>query len=143
VESSKELRQFELPSGQRIHYPLDPQHLAFSPDGRMALAVFYDFTQLWEVASGTALHTIPGGTHGSESYARPVFSPDSRWLAVGEYRGQVRLLDVATWKERRTLNGHTGPITGLAFTPDGRNLISASADTTMLVWDLGDLRANP
>jgi WD40 repeat protein len=36
----------------------------------------------------------------------------------------------------RTLTGHTGFVSGVAVTPDGRYAISASEDETLKVWDL-------
>jgi WD40 repeat protein/serine/threonine protein kinase len=45
-----------------------------------------------------------------------------------------RLCDAST----RTLRGHTGAIYGLAFSPDGRHLVSAGhADGTIKIWDVG------
>jgi WD40 repeat protein len=35
-----------------------------------------------------------------------------------------------------TLQGHSGWVTGLAFTPDGRRLVSGSWDQTVKIWDV-------
>jgi WD40 repeat protein/tRNA A-37 threonylcarbamoyl transferase component Bud32 len=37
--------------------------------------------------------------------------------------------------ELRTLRGHTGPILAVAYSPDGRRIVTGSADETARVWD--------
>jgi WD40 repeat protein len=68
-------------------------------------------------------------------------SPDGRTLAVlGE--DDVSLWDVATGKLRRRFevtNGRAVRREGVAFTPDGRRLLSCSGDSTVLIWDVTGL----
>jgi WD40 repeat protein/serine/threonine protein kinase len=72
---------------------------------------------------------------GSHLYGLAV-SPDGRRLAGGGSDGQVKLWDVATGKELRTLRGHTDQVRGLAFSPDGSRLASAAWDGRVIVWDV-------
>jgi hypothetical protein len=50
---------------------------------------------------------------------------------------------MASGRELRRLEGHLAGVNAIAFTPDGRSVVSASADATALVWDLSDLSGHP
>jgi len=62
---------------------------------------------------------------------------DANFFAtVGQDR-VIRVFDMNTHKlSRRYANGHTREITDLAFSPDGRRLLSSALDCTLRVWDL-------
>jgi WD40 repeat protein len=49
----------------------------------------------------------------------------------------VRLVDVASGRETRTLAGHRAAVLCAATSPDGRTLATGSADATVLLWNLG------
>src|SRR5206468_2908460 len=49
--------------------------------------------------------------------------------------GQVKVWDAQTGQETLTLKGHTGSVHSVAFSPDGKRIVSGSADKTLKVWD--------
>jgi WD40 repeat protein len=48
----------------------------------------------------------------------------------------LRLWDLDSGQEIRRFCGHTGGVTRIAITRDGRSAVSASHDKTVRVWDL-------
>ena len=126
--------------------------IAFTPDGRQLVSASEDKTiRVWDLASGKTVRTIRGESapgHAGKVFAMAL-SPDGKWLAAGGWmdksvvrvpsRGDIRLYEFASGKLVALLKGHENGVIGLAFSSDGRKLISGSTDSTAILWDTGSL----
>jgi len=110
--------------------------LAFSPDGDR-LAAGYALAQgeaqvnVWDVASGRLLVTLPGHKFSVNALA---FTPDGKQLASGGQDEFVKVWDVIAGREALSVKSRTGFVSGLVFSPDGSRLASAGA-YGVKVWD--------
>ncbi len=68
------------------------------------------------------------------------FSPDQTVL-VRAFGFDIELWDLATEVKLTTLKGHTSIVNRLIFSPDGKTLVSAGRDGTILLWDWDVARA--
>jgi WD40 repeat protein len=62
-------------------------------------------------------------------------SADGKKVLTAGADGIVRSWDVPKKAIERQFTGHTGPVTGLAVSPNGQLLISGGADGTLRVWN--------
>jgi WD40 repeat protein len=66
------------------------------------------------------------------------FNPDGRTFATGNLDATIKIWNVATGQEIRTLKGHSNGVNSVAFSPDGRTLASGSSDATIKIWRLSE-----
>jgi WD40 repeat protein len=115
--------------------------VAFSPDGLLLASAGGDESggdeiALWTVATGVRKSTI---THRTGTISAMSFSPDSGSLAVGEEEGRIRILDARDGQERVSFAGRPGRVTCLAYTFDGKALISmveGDPEAEVRRWDV-------
>jgi WD40 repeat protein len=63
------------------------------------------------------------------------FSSDGKILASGSDDKTIKLWDVETGKEIRTLTGHNSYVNSVSFSSDGKTLASGSSDGTIKLWN--------
>ena len=124
--------------------------IAYSPDGKTLASSSRDRTiKLWDVATGSNITTLYGNTF--DEFAAIVYSPDGEILASGagfifqgQYKGKgtIKLWDVWTGQNIDTLEGgehhHTGRVTSIAYSPDGKTLASGASDNTIKLWNVSN-----
>jgi len=64
------------------------------------------------------------------------FSPDGKTLVSGSRDKTIKLWNVKTGKEIRTLKGHNSRVRSVNFSPDGKTLVSGSNDKTIKLWNV-------
>ena len=65
-----------------------------------------------------------------------VFSPDGKLLALSGQSNSVVIIDVASQRVIKTLDGHTHPVSSLAFLSNSQTLLSGAFDGRLCVWDM-------
>ena len=118
--------------------------VSFSADGNYLVSAageagLFGEARLWNVtnaknSNAAKLEKLFVG-HGDSLYAARL-SDDSKLLATAGYDRTVRLWDVASQTELRTLSGHNDAVYDVAFHPGGKILASASGDRTVKLWDV-------
>jgi WD40 repeat protein len=63
-------------------------------------------------------------------------TPDGKLAVSASHDWTLKVWELDTGRELRTLHGHSFPVSGVAVTPDGRLAVSASSDETLKVWEL-------
>jgi RNA polymerase sigma factor (sigma-70 family) len=155
LKSSTQVMSVAVVDGKPVPFAEDSRiawrALAISPDGRTLAAIHWtwapvgkgsgeDRIALYDLATGKVLRHWNDSGRQANMYEALTFSPDGRLLASSEVDA-VHFWEAASGAKIRSFRGHRAEVTSLGFDRDGRRLVSASFDSTVLVWDLtGRLR---
>lgn len=139
------LTMYELASGRLLAPPLDNAlcgiRSAISPDGRTILSLQSIGGALFFQAGDWRRQFRPSLLKQQEAhrfFGRAVeFSGDGRLIATGAE--DIVLWDAATHQIAARLE-HSDNVWGLAFSPDGRWLVSSHGDGAILLWDVRQRR---
>jgi len=108
-----------------------------SADGATALSWYDDGRplRLRSTRTGKELGRIE--LDKGDAVVAAALAPDGRWVALALTGSPlVHRFHAASGKRAAPLAGHAATVSSLAFSADGKHLISGSYDQTALVWDV-------
>jgi U3 small nucleolar RNA-associated protein 12 len=108
----------------------DIRALALSSDDRMLATASNGGLKIWNIRTRGCIRTFECG------YALCcAFLPGDKVVIVGTKSGELQLFDVASAALLGTVTAHEGAVWALQVHPDGRSLVSGSADKSAKFWD--------
>jgi hypothetical protein len=143
-------RVWELTSGRELRAFAAKADVDLNAAGTGVIIRTGGTTTIRDVVTGLEMIPPDGATRSptvlparyEERRSVPGQSPCGRFRARLRGDGAIELRESATDEIRRVLDGERGTIRILGSTPDGSRLLTASADHTILVWDVR-LQATP
>lgn len=93
----------------------------------------YTYVTLWNLSTNRKQHDLRPPPGADANCA--ALSPDNKTLAMGTVNGQIQLWDIATGHVTRQFAAHPGGVAHLAFSGNGRLLVSSGYAQIVKLWD--------
>ncbi|KAJ6028674.1 Small-subunit processome Utp12 [Penicillium herquei] len=108
----------------------DIRSIALSSDDRMLASASNGSLKIWNTRTETCLRTLECG------YALcSAFLPGDKIVVVGNKNGELEVFDIASSTLLDTIKAHDGPLWSIHVHPDGKSIVSGSADKTAKFWE--------
>jgi formylglycine-generating enzyme required for sulfatase activity len=127
---------WDVESGKILHkligHTASVNSLAFSSDGERLITGSNDQTiKIWQISSATLLDNIKFDS--AISYV--TFNPTGTHFAVVDYDKIAKIFDTNNKQVIFSLNGQEHNINTIAYSFDGKKIITANQDATAKIWD--------
>lgn len=107
--------------------------LTFNPEGDRLAAISNQNLIVWDTMTWEPVWQM---TPNDSKLISLEFNPiNNTMLVVGTEAGHILVLDATTGVLTQQIQAHQGRIYQVAFTPDGKQLATASGDGTLGLWD--------
>ena len=124
-------------------FPASLAAVGYDPTGLLLAARGEGKLIFWEAARGTLVRRIEQPDDLRPERSAVSFSPDGRYLACCEGRDAATLWEVRSGQVVRRFRDHEGSVVGVCFLDGGRQVLTASHDHTLLLWDRAIMRPGP
>jgi WD40 repeat protein len=138
----KIVKMWSLETGKEIYsfksHTDDVLSVTFSPDGKLlaSSASGNDKTIKILQLAENKVKTLTGHSDWFGGITSLAFSPDGKTLISGSQDKTIKLWNLETSQEIKTLSGHSDHICSVAYSPNGQILASASKDKTVKLWSV-------
>jgi WD40 repeat protein len=129
--------QFKAHQGPVAAVAVSPNgNLAASAGGQQDVQI-----KLWDTTTGKQV-PLAAFTHASyvnnPGYTSLAFSPDGHWLAAGNMRGYITLVDLRKNVVLPNIPGPTHSVTCVTFSSDSSRLVGGGEDPELWMWSVPD-----
>lgn len=132
----KTARVWDVASGNQVlvlTHTVEVRAVTFSPLGTyIATGGYSPIITVWSAITGQSIQSFDNSPEYVTAFA---FSPNEQYLLINHLYSAIRL-DIESGQILREYDGlHTWYLSSVAFSPDGQQVVTASSDHTLGIWD--------
>ena len=135
INKSGAIQRWDVATGDKLNSFGDSKlsiALAYGLDKNTLVSGDLDAVRLWNAETGQELRKFDE----AESVSDVIISPNGRTMGIVSSEGTARIVDIATGRVIRKIEGHFLPLHDAAFSPNGGKMITAANESLIRLWDV-------